>query len=83
MQQAMPRMGAKSDPLFQQTCAVAARLGPPDYFQLYMIAHGMKAFQTKGGKVTHLSRQDLAKNVKRVNTTRVWRESLNKVNGCP
>lgn len=81
--EAAERLQDQSGPLFLNTCAETAELGPPDYVPYYMLAHGMRAMKFVDEKAEYASRDELIKNLRVVNTDKQWREALYKVNQCP
>ena len=81
--QAAERLQDQSGPLFQNTCAETAELGPPDYVPYNMLAHGLRAMKFVGEKAEYASRDELIENLLVVNTDKQWRKALYEVNQCP
>jgi hypothetical protein len=83
LQQAAKRMEDSSGPFFRNTCTATKMLGPPAYVPYYMLAHGMSAFKIVGDKAQYVPRDKLSKQLKNVNTAKLWKTSLHDRNGCP
>ena len=66
------RMGDAEDTLYPRSCEIATRLGPPDYYPKYMIAHGMAAFAADAGDGMKAD----------VDEEALWVDVMERINGC-
>lgn len=81
--QAAQKLEDTSGSLFNVTCGLVKKLGPPNYEPLYMAAHGLRSFRFIGEEAEYLSPLELSELIKEVNVARLWEESLHQVNRCP
>jgi len=66
---------------FKNTCALTVKLGRPSYEPIYMLAHGMRAFQFNGDDLKYSSKTTLLKNLERKGLSALWQQSLTR-NKC-
>lgn len=83
MSQAAQKLEDTSGSLFNVTCGLVKKLGPPNYEPIYMAAHGLLSFRVVGEKAEYLSPSELSDLIKEVNVARLWDESLHQINRCP